>query len=51
MTPRNNYGRPAPASSQHNLMCAALAMLEEFDEQHLQWLLKATEMKLAATRR
>ena len=51
MTPRNTYGRPAPPSSQHNLMCSALAVAEELDLQHLEWLHRAIEMKIAAAKR
>lgn len=51
MTPRSRYGAPPTAASQHNLMCAALAMIEELDLTHLQWLHKATAIKIEAAQK
>jgi len=48
LTPRSTHGLAAPRSTQHNLLCACMAMIEEFDVAHLQWLQQQIKHKIAA---
>jgi hypothetical protein len=47
LTPRSTHGLAAPRSTQHNLLCAAMAMVEEFDREHLVWLQEEIRQRIA----
>lgn len=46
LTPRSIPGLSAPRTTQHNLLCATVAMLGEFDVAHLQWLQQEIQSRI-----
>ena len=46
LTPPSIPGLSAPRTTQHNLLCATVAMLGEFDVAHLQWLQQEIQSRI-----